>query len=71
MTEGARSMSEEFRPHPQQIESLIGKASCHPLGIKFFLEGDLCAVAITFGVTVFAVEAARENLQKLNEGEQK
>jgi hypothetical protein len=61
------SLSDDFHPHPQQIESLIAKANNHPLGIAFLLEGDLCAVAITFGVSVFAVDAARDNLRKFKE----
>jgi hypothetical protein len=65
MANDTRSMSEQFRASSHQIESLIGKANLHPLGLNFLLEGDLCAVAITFGVTVFAVEAARDNLQNL------
>jgi hypothetical protein len=60
-------MSKEFHAHPAQIDSLIEKARNHPRGINFLLEGDLCAVAITFGVTVFAIEAARDNLRKPNE----
>jgi len=53
---------EPFRPQPQQIEQLISDARNHPLGIQFLLEGDLCAVAVLFGVHVFTVEAAREKL---------
>jgi hypothetical protein len=57
-----KTMFETFQPQPQQIEQLIEQAHNHPLGIQFLLEGDLCAVAILFGVHVFTVEAARKNL---------
>ncbi len=53
---------EIFRPQPHQIEQLIWDARNHPFGIEFLLEGDLCAVAVLFGVHVFTVEAARKNL---------
>ncbi len=43
------------------MQKLIAAAREDPLGTEFLLEGDLCAVAITFGAHVFTVEAVREN----------
>ena len=52
-------------PYPtdaREVEALIAAATEHPLGIEFLIEGHLEAVAITFQVHVFTVDAARRAL---------
>lgn len=48
---------------PREVEALIAAAEKHPLGLEFLLEGDLSAVAVTFQVHAFSVDAARERLR--------
>ncbi len=47
---------------PGEVEALIAAAEQHPLGLEFLLHGDLSAVAITFQVHAFSVDAARRQL---------
>lgn len=44
------------------IAQLIGRAERHPLGVTFLRDGSLDAVAATFGVHAFTIEAARARL---------
>ncbi len=53
-----------FTPGEEDVEALIRAASHNPLGLEFLLEGQLCAVAITFQVHAFTVEAARQRLKE-------
>ncbi|MDJ0520645.1 MAG: hypothetical protein QNJ90_01080 [Planctomycetota bacterium] len=52
------------RPEPNDAEvlELIRRAEAHELGRDFLAEGALDAVAATFGVHAFVVDAARERL---------
>jgi len=49
--------------HPREVEALITAAQDHPLGTEFLLDGHLEAVAITFDVHAFTVDAARRVLR--------
>ncbi len=53
-----------FRPTPREVQALIGRARRHPLGVDFLLRGDLGAVAATFRVHAFTVDAARQRLRQ-------
>ena len=50
------------RPDRSEIDVLIRRASNHPLGTRFLIDGALDAVAATFKVHAFVVDAAREVL---------
>ena len=52
-----------YVPSDHEIADLIAAAASHPLGIQFLLEGELCAVATTFRVHAFTVDAAREHIR--------
>lgn len=49
-------------PKRAEVDALIEKASNHPLGTRFLTDGALDAVAATFKVHAFVVDAAREVL---------
>lgn len=49
--------------HEDEVEALIVAAEAHPLGTEFLREGHLEAVAITFQVHAFTVDAARRVLR--------
>ena len=51
-----------YRPSHAEIEALINRASGHQLGKQFLIDGALDAVAATFNVHAFVVDAARESL---------
>lgn len=53
-----------YAPTAGNIEALIAAASRHPLGIEFLLNGDLCAVAVTFQTHAFTVDAARQRIRE-------
>ena len=50
------------RPSRAQVDALIQRASDHRLGTRFLIDGALDAVAATFNVHAFVVDAAREVL---------
>ncbi len=50
------------RPNRAEVDALIDQASNHPLGTRFLTDGALDAVAATFKVHAFVVDAAREVL---------
>lgn len=50
------------RPEPHEVQALIARAKDHALGLEFLLRGAHDAVAVTFGVHAFVVDAAREHL---------
>ena len=52
-----------YTPTRQEMDDLINQASDHPLGLQFLLRGSLDAVAATFQVHAFVVEAAREQVR--------
>ena len=49
-------------PTETEIQDLIERANSHDLGIEFLLNGSLDAVAATFGVHAFVIDAARDQL---------
>ena len=51
-----------YRPCRAEIDALIERASSHRLGKRFLVDGALDAVAATFSVHAFVVDAAREVL---------
>ncbi len=51
-----------YQPTSAEVGRLIEDARRHPLGIEFLIEGELGAVAVTFGVHAFTVDAARRRL---------
>ena len=50
------------RPSHAEVDDLIRRASNHRLGTRFLLDGALDAVAATFNIHAFVVDAAREVL---------
>jgi hypothetical protein len=48
---------------PHEVDALIARAREHRLGLDFLLGGAHDAVAVTFGVHAFVVDAARERLR--------
>ena len=59
-----RSTSGPWRkqPEPHEVHALIARAKDHALGLEFLRHGAHDAVAVTFGVHAFVVDAAREHL---------
>lgn len=51
---------------PGEVESLISRATDHALGLEFLLRGAHDAVAVTFGVHAFVVDAARDRLRSVD-----
>jgi len=51
------------RPGTGDVESLISRARDHALGLEFLVRGAHDAVAVTFGVHAFVVDAARDRLR--------
>ncbi len=49
-------------PTETEIQYLIEHAKSHDLGIDFLLNGSLDAVAATFNVHAFVIDAARDRL---------
>mgnify|MGYP001189241983 CR=1 FL=1 len=49
-------------PAKNEVITLIDRAKSHDLGIDFLTNGALDAVAVTFGVHAFVVDAARDEL---------
>jgi hypothetical protein len=58
-TEGGRR---GWAPDDAAITDLLRRVSDHPLGTDFLQFGTLDAVAVTFGVHAFVVDAARDAL---------
>jgi hypothetical protein len=53
------------KPNSIETQNLIDRAIAHELGIEFLINGSLDAVAMTFGVHAFVVDAARDQLNTL------
>jgi hypothetical protein len=51
-----------YVPTTDEVAGLIDRAREHPLGTEFLADGALDAVAATFQVHAFVVEAARRSL---------
>ncbi|HVG94303.1 MAG TPA: hypothetical protein VND21_07640 [Planctomycetota bacterium] len=58
-----RSRSLHPAHRPPEVHALIDSARRHALGLDFLLRGAHDAVAATFGVHAFVVDAARDHLQ--------
>ena len=56
------SVPKPYRPTTAEVEDLLRRAAKHPLGTEFLVDGSLDAVAATFRVHAFAVDAARTTL---------
>jgi|TARA_B100000959_G_scaffold269536_1_gene315411 hypothetical protein len=50
------------QPTQNEVITLIDRAKSHDLGVDFLTNGALDAVAMTFGVHAFVVDAARDKL---------
>jgi hypothetical protein len=57
-----------YTPTAQEVQGLLRRAAAHPLGTEFLAGGSLDAVAATFGVHAFVVEAARRSGPGLPQG---
>ncbi|MHC5004484.1 MAG: hypothetical protein ACYTJ0_15330 [Planctomycetota bacterium] len=53
-----------YQPSVDEITGLIRRAETHPLGTEFLLNGSADAVAATFQVHGFVVDAARDLLRR-------
>ena len=51
-------------PTEAEIQHLIEHAKSHDLGVEFLLNGSLDAVAATFSVHAFVIDAARDQLSE-------
>ena len=61
MNENLRTIR-RFEPSAQDVRGLIESAESHPLGTDFLVHGAQDAVAATFRVHAFVVDAARARL---------
>jgi hypothetical protein len=61
-THGIQRLPRSHEPTPAEVDDLLRRAAEHPLGSDFLLDGALDAVAATFQVHAFVVDAARERL---------
>ena len=50
------------RVAPPEVHALVERARSHPFGLEFLRHGAPNAVAATFGVHAFVVDAARDHL---------
>jgi hypothetical protein len=57
------------RPESHEVHALIARAKDHALGLEFLRHGAHDAVAMTFGVHAFVVDAAREHLADARTGD--
>ncbi len=51
-----------YRPTVAEVDLLVQRATVHPLGTGFLVNGAIDAVAATFGVHAFVVDEARLRL---------
>jgi hypothetical protein len=56
--------SAPFDPSEEVVADLLRRAADHPRGVAFLREGALDAVAATFHVHAFVVEAARTRVRE-------
>lgn len=52
------------QPSEDEVQDLIRRAEAHELGVGFLEQGAQDAVAATFGVHAFVVDAARKRLTR-------
>ncbi len=65
MTETAQTAIPHAASPPQrEVQALLRQAAAHPMGTRYLKEGQLDAVAATFGVHAFVVDAARDALAR-------
>jgi hypothetical protein len=53
-----------YVPSEEEVDRLIARATTHPLGLRFLMDGHLGSVAVTFGTHAFTVDAARDRLAR-------
>ncbi len=53
----------QYRPTADDVDGLVHRASTHPLGTGFLVNGAIDSVAATFGVHAFIVDEARRRLR--------
>ena len=58
-----RRQAEGFEMLPEDVDELIDRATEHPFGTEFLMNGMLDSVAAAFSVHAFLVEAAREKVR--------
>ena len=58
----------QYRPTAKEVDGLVHRASTHPLGTGFLINGALDSVAATFGVHAFVVDEARRRLRAAGPG---
>jgi hypothetical protein len=63
MENGHLAPAMRYKPTPDQVQALIRDASKSSFGTEFLTTGALDAVAATFGVHAFTVDAARDALK--------
>jgi len=51
-------------PPPSEVHALVERARTHAFGLDFLLHGAPNAVAATFGVHAFLVDAARDHVAR-------
>ena len=61
---GSCSVPGTYRPTADEVDDLMRRAAQHPLGTAFLADGALDAVAATFRVHAFVVDAARNALRE-------
>jgi hypothetical protein len=54
----------DYQPTAEEVHDLLRRAAHHPLGTGLLLDGSLDAVAATFRVHAFCVDAARDTLRR-------
>ena len=52
----------QYRPTDEEVDGLVRRASTHPQGSGFLINGAIDSVAATFGVHAFVVDEARRRL---------
>ena len=52
----------QYRPTAAEVDGLVQRASTHPQGNGFLINGAIDSVAATFGVHAFVVDEARRRL---------
>jgi len=58
----------QYRPSTEEVDGLVHRASTHPLGTGFLVDGAIDSVAATFGVHAFVVDEARRRLRGTGPG---
>ena len=64
-TDANPGIARTYQPTPKEVGDLLRRAAVHPLGSDFLLNGSPDAVAATFGVHAFMVDAARQSVVRV------